>query len=138
MALEWTEKLAIGHAVIDEQHRELFRRFDCLIEACRKASGKDRIEELLGFLDSYVVTHFRAEEGIMESHGYPGIVEHKSHHRYFIGRLDALKTDLQERGVSTHLVISTNQILLKWIIEHIKNVDVQFGAFLKTRPPAED
>ena len=134
MALEWTEKLAVGHAVIDEQHRELFRRFDKLIEACRQASGKERIEELLCFLDSYVVIHFREEERLMELCAYPGLDEQKSQHLYFIGRLDALKTDLKEKGVSAHLVISTNQILLKWIIQHIKNIDVQLGAFLKAQP----
>jgi hemerythrin len=135
MALEWTEKMAVGHEIIDRQHRELFRRFDDLIEACRQANGKERIEELLGFLDSYVVTHFRDEERMMERCAYPGAAEQKAQHRYFIGRLDELKADLKEKGVSTHLVISTNQILLKWIIQHIKNVDVQFGAFLKTHPP---
>jgi len=133
MAMEWNERMAIGHDVIDQQHRELFRRFDILIEACRQACGKERIEELLYFLDSYVVTHFREEEGLMEGHAYPGVDEHKAQHRYFTGRLDALKADLKAKGVSTHLVISTNQILLKWIIQHIKNIDVQFGAFLKTR-----
>lgn len=138
MALEWTEKMAVGHHVIDQQHRELFRRFDDLIEACRQACGKERIVELLGFLDAYVVTHFREEEGMMERCAYPGAEEHKAQHRYFIGRLDALKADLREKGVSTHLVISTNQILLKWIIQHIKNIDVQFGAFLRTQPQARD
>ncbi|WP_027716809.1 bacteriohemerythrin [Desulfuromonas sp. TF] len=136
MALEWTEKLAVGHAVIDEQHRELFRRFDNLIEACRRASGKERIEELIGFLDSYVVIHFREEERLMELCAYPGLEEQKSQHLYFIGRLDALKADLKEKGVSAHLVISTNQILLKWIIRHIKDIDVKFGVFLKAHPQA--
>lgn len=134
MALEWTEKMAVGHAVIDQQHRELFRRFDDLIEACRQGSGRKRIEELLNFLDSYVVVHFREEERIMDRHAYPGAGEHKAQHRHFIGRLDALKADLEEKGVSAHLVISTNQVLLKWIIQHIKTIDVQFGAFLKAHP----
>lgn len=138
MALEWTEKMAVGHAVIDQQHRELFRRFDDLIEACRQAGGKERIEALLGFLDNYVVSHFREEERMMDRHAYPGAYEHKAQHRHFIGQLDALKADLREKGVSAHLVISTNQILLKWIIRHIKSIDVQLGNFLKAHSQAPD
>jgi len=137
MALEWTDRMAVGHPVIDAQHRELFRRFDDLIEACREARGKERIVALLGFLDSYVATHFREEERLMERYGYPGTDEHKGEHRHFTERLDALKVDLSEKGISSELVISTNQVLLNWIIQHIKSIDVRLGAFLKTRPPAE-
>jgi len=134
MALEWTEGLAVGHSLIDQQHRELLRRFDELMEACRQARGKERIVALLGFLDSYVATHFGEEERLMDRLAYPGTAEHKAQHRHFTGRLEALKTDLRDMGVSSALVISTNQILLNWIIQHIKTVDVQFGAFLKTHP----
>jgi len=136
MALEWTEKMAVGHPIIDQQHQELFRRFDELMEACRQARGKERIEALLGFLDSYVATHFREEERLMDRHAYPGAEAHKGEHRYFTDRLDALKANLREEGIATGLVISTNQTLLNWIIQHIKNIDVQFGAYLKAHPHA--
>lgn len=36
MSMAWSEDLAIGVAQIDQQHRELFRRFDDLLEAIRK------------------------------------------------------------------------------------------------------
>lgn len=133
MALEWTPKLAVGHPLIDSQHQELFRRFDELLEACQQARGKDRIESLLEFLGTYVVTHFQAEERLMDRHDYPGAEAHKAEHRYFTGRLDLLREDLRSGGASSQLVISTNQTLLNWIIKHIKNVDVEFGAFLRKR-----
>jgi hemerythrin len=138
MALEWTEKLAVGHDLIDQQHRELFRRFDDLLEACQQAKGKERIESLLGFLGTYVVTHFQAEERLMERHGYPGAEAHKAEHSHFTGRLDLLREDLRSGGASTQLVISTNQTLLHWILNHIKSVDVELGAFLRRKgiPPA--
>jgi len=137
MALEWNERMAVGHPLIDMQHRELFRRFDGLIEACREARGKERIVALLGFLDSYVVTHFREEERLMERYGFPGADEHKGEHRLFTDRIKKLKEDLTEKGVSSELVISTNQLLLKWIIQHIKSIDVQLGAFLNMQVQTE-
>jgi len=35
MALEWTDDLATGSEVIDYQHKELFKRINFLMEACR-------------------------------------------------------------------------------------------------------
>ncbi len=132
--MEWTERLAVGHPIIDEQHRELFRRFDDLLEACQMRQGREKIAELLEFLDEYVISHFRQEEGLMGRHAYPELASHQDEHRYFVRRLAALRETMQARGPSLDLVISTNQTLLKWIITHIKELDVRFGAFLKTIP----
>lgn len=108
MAMEGTERLAVDHPILDEQHRELFRRFDELMGACQQARGKERIEVLLGYPDSYVVIHFREEERLMDRYSYPGAASHKGEHRHFTGRREALKADLKEKGVSSELVISTN------------------------------
>jgi hemerythrin len=133
MALKWTESLSVGYAAIDAQHRELVGRFNDLLEACRKGQGKEKVAALFGFLDDYVVAHFGAEERLMAEHGYPATAEHKSQHAYFVGKLAELKAALREGGASFALVIDTNQILFDWIIEHIRNVDVQLGAYLRAR-----
>lgn len=133
MGVEWTEKLTVGYGLIDEQHRELFRRFNDLLDACQQRQGRERIAELLCFLDDYVIAHFGEEERLMDRHAYAGAAEHRSAHQSFIRKLDDLKRTLQNRGPSLDLVISTNQTLVDWIINHIKSADVLFGAFLKTR-----
>ena len=132
-AFRWTESLAVGHDTIDEQHRELIGRFDDLLEACRPGKGKEKVAELFGFLDAYVVSHFRAEEKLMAEHGYPGLLEHKSQHAWLVGKLADLQGTLQQDGPSFHLVIDANQTLLNWIVEHIRSTDVRFGRFLQSR-----
>ena len=133
MAVEWTERLAVGCAAIDDQHRELFRRFNQLLEACQLRKGREKIVELLEFLDLYVVSHFQDEESLMDRHAYPDADRHKSEHRYFNRKLRDLHESLRTRGPSLDLVINTNQTLLHWIVDHIKDLDVKFGAYLKTR-----
>lgn len=136
MGVEWTDRLSVGFDPIDAQHRELIGRFNTLLEACQECRGKEKIVELLGYLDQYAASHFGMEEALMERHAYPGVEEHLQEHRYFIRKLNALKESLEQRGPSLELVIQTNQALLSWFVKHIRNIDVKFGAFLRTRLPA--
>lgn len=40
MALTWTDDLAVGFGLIDSQHKELFSRFNALLQACREGKGR--------------------------------------------------------------------------------------------------
>lgn len=132
MILAWTEKLAVGHAAIDEQHRELISRFNDLLEACRQGQGKRKVVELFEFLDAYVVEHFAAEEQLMAGFDYPERDEHHERHQVLVGKLAELRQALQLSGPSFDLVIDANQMVFEWIVEHIRKTDVKLGAFLKT------
>ena len=133
MAVQWTPALSVGVEIIDEQHRELFRRFNDLIDACHQHKGKEKVEELLGFLDDYVITHFREEESLMDRYSYSDAEEHKEQHRYFKRKLKALQQDLLKDGPNLNLVVNTNQTTLRWLVEHIKRVDTKLGSYLKSR-----
>lgn len=132
MVFQWREAPAVGDNAIDEQHRELIGRFGDLLEACRRGQGKEKVAEVFGFLDTYVDFHSRAEEKLMAEHGYPGLFEHRSQHGWLVGRLAKLKSTLEQEGPSFSLLIDATQTLLEWIIDHIRNTDVQFGNFLRS------
>lgn len=48
--MPWHPGLSVGIELIDEQHKELFRRADMLFEAGRKGQAKEYIGELMAFL----------------------------------------------------------------------------------------
>ena len=131
MGIEWRESLSIGVDDIDNQHKQLLSHFDQLLKACETGKGIDELKRLLGFLDGYVIKHFRDEEGIQRLHRYPGYATHKLEHNSFVAQLDSLKQEIATEGVALHHVIETNHLLLKWLIHHISTVDVQLGRFLK-------
>lgn len=58
MSLVWTESLAVGHGLIDVQHRELFQRYNSLLQACKEGHGREELEPALDFLAEYVTKHF--------------------------------------------------------------------------------
>ena len=131
MAIEWRESLSVGVPEIDEQHRELLRHFNALLKACEESRGMGELNRLIGFLDEYVVQHFSDEERIQRLRNYGGYLEHRREHESFVARLTALKREIAEGGVAIHHVTETNNLLLKWLINHISKVDRQLGVFLR-------
>jgi hemerythrin len=133
MAIEWTEDLAVGSEQIDNQHKELFKMINHMLEACTQGKGKDVVDEIIGFLEEYVVTHFGTEENLMRLYNYPDYNTHKSHHEQFIKSFGELKKELTATGPGTHIVVMTNRIVVNWLNSHIRNVDKLLGAFLKNQ-----
>ncbi len=132
MGIQWSNDFLVGNPTIDRQHKELFRAFSEVVDACRLGQGKTKIEELLDFLEVYVIFHFDAEEALMKQSNYPGLEAHRNAHASFIGQLKDLKTMFKSDGASMELLITTNETVLRWLIEHIRKTDTALGAYLKT------
>lgn len=132
MGIEWREALAVGVTEIDNQHKELLVRFDKLLKACETGKGMSELKELLVFLNEYVIKHFKDEEALQKLRSYPGYESHKNEHDHFVARIKALQEEIDREGVALHHVMETNNLLLKWLINHISTVDVELGKFIKT------
>jgi len=131
MQIAWRDELAVGVPAIDDQHKELFKRFSTLLAACNEGRGKQEVGELITFLRDYVAVHFFDEEALQQEKGYPGYAEHRQQHLEFVGRLDALHKQYFSEGASLSLVIQTNNMLIEWLINHISKVDRKIGEFLR-------
>ena len=138
MKLAWNEDLAIGIQAIDEQHKELFNRFGKMLEACNSGCGREEIGNLLLFLNDYVHTHFRDEERLQQSKGFPDYAAHCEQHRIFIGKLNQLDLTLKDGGASLTLIISANNMLLDWLVNHIAVMDKKIGQFLAANGARND
>jgi len=132
MTIEWNEKLATGNSLIDNQHKELFARFDSLLTACNERKGKEEVYNLLLFLGDYVKSHFALEERLQQEHNYPHYGEHKAQHEGFIRDLHNLENQLKQEGASLSLVIQTNQTMVNWLIQHINITDREMAGYLLT------
>ncbi len=132
--MEWTEDLAVGVKRIDEQHKELFRRINALVDAIRKSECKYTIDGTIQFLAEYAASHFGEEEGFMAEHHYPEFKQHRAQHEIFLRALDSLKRQAAEpriKGSSYDLSVETNRVVVDWIIAHIMRVDKKLGAYLR-------
>ena len=132
MAIEWRQDLSTGINEIDNQHKELFRRINFLLDACNHGKGREEIGKIVQFLEDYVFTHFGAEEEYMQRYNYQGYSTHKAQHSGFIKDFTDLKKQLLEEGPAFHIIIRTKNLLVDWILNHIRKIDKTMGAFLKT------
>jgi len=120
---EWTDDLATGIEEVDNQHKEIFRRVNTLLAACKEGKGKEKVGEVIGFLGEYVIDHFKAEEALQVKSMYPGYTDHKKLHQEFIGSFAKLKADFDANGPTLTTVMSTNKVVVDWLIKHIKKED---------------
>lgn len=132
--MQWTKDLAVGVDEIDNQHKELFSRINNLVVAIKKAECKYVIDGTVKFLEDYAVIHFTAEEGYMTRYNYPEYRQHRDQHEIFLNSLNGLKklAATPREGVSFYeLSVTTNQVVVDWIVSHVAAVDKRLGDFLK-------
>lgn len=133
MAIQWRDSLAIGVEVVDNQHKELFSAIGNLLDACTQGKGKYEVENLMKFLEDYVVKHFTAEEEIQKKYDYPDYKAHKELHEKFIYSFAELKAQFAAEGPSLIFVRNANHVVVDWLVKHIGNIDKALGAYLKDK-----
>lgn len=129
----WSPSIAVGHALIDEQHQELFRRADDLIDAMMNGRAAAEMQQLLVFLRDYCRDHFSAEEQLMVSRRYPMVEPHRLAHREFERRFAAIEQAMTGKGATAMVVLDIKDLIRGWLVDHIGSVDTKLAAFLRSQ-----
>jgi len=132
--IEWNDSMSIGVAEIDQQHRELVRRFNRFAEAVANGKTTKSLADILSFMRAYTIFHFSAEEKVMQKTGYADFSVHAQQHKEFIGKQFWLYecSRLSDLGVAQE----TADFLEKWIVEHVSVEDKKIGEFVKMKIPS--
>jgi len=133
MEFQWDDALLTGVGDIDDQHRELFKRVNTLLEACVRQKGKEEIESYIRYLMDYAAFHFAAEEREMTTHRYPGLAEHEREHEEFKKQINDLSREFREYGASIHVLLQAARSSGEWLVKHVKGTDRKMAEFLKKR-----
>lgn len=129
----WDNSLSINVGLIDDQHKMWIEKLNKVSEAVDKHEGPHQIVQTLGFLIDYTKLHFATEEKHMEANNYPDFGAHKKMHEELTITLNDLVRDYDEEGATHMLADYLNNFLSNWLINHIKSVDLKFGAYLKEK-----
>jgi len=127
----WTQAIAVGHPLIDQQHKELFARADDLLEAMAAGRAGDELEELLAFLRDYVRVHFATEEKLMAEKKYAGLFAHKGQHEEFERRFREDEEGFKRRGSTSMIVLDLRDLIRGWLVDHVCSVDRALARFLE-------
>jgi hemerythrin len=129
--LDWRPALEVGHPKIDAEHRSLVDALNNLHTAMKLGKGKAEIEKTLLFLKDYTVEHFKGEERLMLTHGYPGTAQHCAIHADLVKEVATLIGNFQSGR--TPLTSALLDFLEAWLVKHIQGEDKALGAFLQSR-----
>ncbi|MDA8098398.1 MAG: bacteriohemerythrin [Nitrospiraceae bacterium] len=133
-SIDWSGALASGSTEIDTQHKELFQRINDLLNAQERGGmSREEVSRIVSYLSDYVVFHFGAEEKLMDTYSYSSASGHKAQHAQFIKVFQRLKDRMLHQGISADLQQETKELVVDWLLNHIKFSDRALGSALKLK-----
>jgi hemerythrin len=128
---EWSDKYSVGVLSIDGQHKRLIEIINILYDAMRAGQGEFVLGKTLDDLVDYTKTHFRFEENLMQTKGYPDLAAHRKMHEGLTTQVWELAH--QYKSGKTTLSIQTGNFLKSWLTNHILNTDMKYSEHLVAR-----
>ena len=129
---EWSEKLDIGIAEMNIEHKMILRYINEVHDANQSGASKRHVLTILEKLQQYTEKHFADEERLMKGMNFAGYETHCEIHRY-------LSTELTKwigkyRAGDGQMPEAFMKFLKKWLTSHIMHIDRQYAdAFHKRK-----
>lgn len=78
----WKDEYDTGVKTCDDQHRNLVKMLNELLEAMKAGKGKEALDKVLTGLVEYTLYHFKTEEDAFKKYGYDRAASdfHKKEH----------------------------------------------------------
>ncbi|MDD1622942.1 MAG: diguanylate cyclase [Methylococcaceae bacterium] len=128
--LSWHAGYECGHALIDDQHRALFRDANDLLAAILSECPKDRVTAKIDELLRDIVQHFHDEEAVFGEIGFPGATKHAAIHRRLADSANVLVNRFREGRLAIGELFQF--IVHELIAEHMLKEDREFFPYLKS------
>ena len=124
----WKDSYRLGVDRIDNQHIELFRMTEDLVNAVKDGAAVGVYQKALGFLKDYVIYHFRDEEEYQASIHYSGMEAHKEEHRQFTQAVLDYEKKLEANGFDQKIMKDLAGTVTAWLIYHVVDTDQKIVA----------
>ena len=128
----WSKSFETGNELVDEQHKEIFRLVQQVLDATAFENRKQQIETALDFLSGYAVRHFSSEEALMHDCNYPKFEEHKSQHDNFVKEVVAFMERVKIEGGTISVSETINNFVVVWLKDHIMASDKAMADYYKS------
>ena len=127
----WNENFSVGIRKIDEQHKEIIRIINKLIESNEKRVDSELISETLMKMTQYALKHFKTEENLMSEYNYPEYEKHKEEHILF--RKKTVSFSLDTMSHKKEIPDEVLSYLREWWINHILVTDAKYKSFFNEK-----
>jgi methyl-accepting chemotaxis protein len=117
----WTEALATGNGHIDDDHHELVRRINAVLEAIALQQTGPALGQAVSLLIAFVHEHFAREEAEMQRIQFVHQQVHREAHTALIRQLQEQLNAIQASQIIDQMGLYT--FLTWWIKDHIRDMD---------------
>ena len=115
--IQWKEAYSLKNAVLDTQHKKLFKIVNNLYEDFMHGITDLAYESALDNILAFTRYHFQTEEHIMHKIKHPHSYSHNQEHKRFTEKILELKNSVgHDTEEKTNELI---KILVNWILHHI-------------------
>jgi len=127
--VQWGPHFAVGHALLDEQHRQLLAQCDVLADLCAADGGNDSADPEFKQAFERTMTmareHFVAEEALLVARAYPEIEDYRCE----IEEYEYLAAEIAT--TENFDKIELQRFLALWLVGHILGAAKQQAPYLK-------
>lgn len=123
----WGKENEIGIPIIDEQHRGLVSSINSFHYFIKEGAGIEAVRPTIITLVQYIDIHFRTEEPLLKSAGYPDFDNHILLHR----RLTEETEKIVRKTIADGTPYIALDFLKNWWLNHINNIDRKYAPSVK-------
>lgn len=123
MTIEWKDSYEIGDAVIDAEHKQLFRLANQFL-----AAGGQAVQQAAAMqLYKHAREHFEHEENLMRVVKFPDVKAHTERHNQMIAQLNDVS-----RGIGQGVLDgqALHALMRDWAMNHVAHDDVKLITYL--------
>ena len=127
----WDESFSVGVKALDEQHKQLVKLVNKLLEMNNVTVDSEAISDALTEMTKYARKHFDSEEKLMLKYDYLYYPEQKEEHKLFWKKTTAYCLDAMSHKESIPKEILV--FLKSWWVHHILETDMKYKEFFRER-----
>lgn len=124
MPIQWSDKLRLGIAEIDEQHNKFIEMMNSMYDAVYGLKSTDELGQIIRQLSAYAEYHFATEEKYFEKFKYEFTEEHKQQHHDLKLKVAAYKDRYEKEGKKLSSEIM--EFMEDWLVNHLEHHDRKY------------
>jgi hemerythrin len=129
--IEWQDEYSVGIKEIDNQHMNLLKIINKLINEQQGEFEAKQFSETIPSLIHYAYTHFATEERYMAQVNFPGQQKHILEHIDFI--MKVLSLAMKAEGGNRKSRLELIRFLKTWFSLHVLGIDRQYIPYLTVK-----
>ncbi len=130
--IEWQNEYTVGVKELDDQHRNLLKTINTLLEEQRDKYEAAKFSPALSSIIHYAYTHFATEERYLLQVHFPNLKQHVLEHIDFIMKTVGLALRI-ESSSGDELRIELLRYLKEWYSYHVLRTDRHYIPFLASK-----